>query len=146
MIKDDEFSMHKTLKLALKGRDMTYPNPLVGCIIVQDNQVISKVYHKKAGKNHAERVAILSAPKKHGNIPHGSIQCCILEPCVHRGATFEYNFCNLLVEGSSGEKHLNMLRRLTIPSIAKTKKLKRYSIKVSGDDTYISYKNIEVCG
>ena len=52
----------KFMKIAIeeakKGMYKTHPNPLVGAVIVKNNKVISKGYHKKFRDKHAEQVAI----------------------------------------------------------------------------------------
>ena len=50
--------MKRCIELASKGLGMTYPNPLVGCVIVYRDKVIGEGWHKKAGENHAEIEAI----------------------------------------------------------------------------------------
>ncbi len=48
------YFMSLALKEAKKGFGNTIPNPLVGALIVKDNIVLAKSYHKEFGKNHAE--------------------------------------------------------------------------------------------
>ncbi|MGL4790068.1 MAG: bifunctional diaminohydroxyphosphoribosylaminopyrimidine deaminase/5-amino-6-(5-phosphoribosylamino)uracil reductase RibD, partial [Anaerotignaceae bacterium] len=55
----DEYYMQLALELALKGYGKVSPNPLVGAIIVKDNNIISTGYHEQYGGFHAERNAIL---------------------------------------------------------------------------------------
>ena len=55
------------LKLAEKGKGKTSPNPLVGCIIVKRNAIIGKGFHKRAGEDHAEIIAMKEAGKKANN-------------------------------------------------------------------------------
>ena len=50
--------MHRCLDLAIKGIGKTYPNPLVGCVIVLGNKIISEGWHKSYGGIHAEVDAI----------------------------------------------------------------------------------------
>ena len=45
----DNFFMQRCLDLAIKGIGKTYPNPLVGCVIVNDNKIISEGWHKLYG-------------------------------------------------------------------------------------------------
>jgi diaminohydroxyphosphoribosylaminopyrimidine deaminase/5-amino-6-(5-phosphoribosylamino)uracil reductase len=71
--------MRECFELALKGRGNVSPNPLVGSIIVKDNIVISRGYHKKAGLAHAELDAINNATTD----ITGSTLYCNLEPCCH---------------------------------------------------------------
>ena len=54
--------MNKCIELAKLAQGDTSPNPLVGCVIINDNgEVVSTGYHKKYGENHAEVNAILNA-------------------------------------------------------------------------------------
>ncbi len=50
--------MQKALRLALRARGRTSPNPLVGCVIVRDGRVLATGWHKKAGGDHAEAAAL----------------------------------------------------------------------------------------
>ena len=78
--------MKKALKLAKKAVGFTNPNPLVGAVIVKDDKIIGKGYHKTYGKNHAEVNAIEDA-KKNLNKLEGSTMYVTLEPCSHYGNT-----------------------------------------------------------
>ena len=71
------------LKLAKKGLGKTFPNPIVGCVIVKNAKIIGQGYHHKAGLPHAEVEAITSAksPTK------GATLYVNLEPCSHFGKT-----------------------------------------------------------
>jgi len=75
--------MQLTLKLAAKGRGLTSPNPMVGCIIVKRGRIVGKGYHKRVGTEHAEVLAIQEAGKKAIN----STLYVNLEPCSHWGRT-----------------------------------------------------------
>lgn len=75
--------MDLAIKLAEKGRGLTSPNPMVGCIIVKRGRVVGKGFHKKAGTEHAEILAINDAGKKAIN----STLYVNLEPCSHWGRT-----------------------------------------------------------
>ena len=54
----DQKYMDIAIKLAKKGKYRTHPNPLVGAVIVKNNKIISKGYHKRFRGKHAEREAI----------------------------------------------------------------------------------------
>ncbi len=75
--------MKQALKLARKGMGKTYPNPLVGAVIVKNDHIIGYGYHKKAGGPHAEIYAINSATKK----LQGSTMYVNLEPHSYTGKT-----------------------------------------------------------
>jgi diaminohydroxyphosphoribosylaminopyrimidine deaminase/5-amino-6-(5-phosphoribosylamino)uracil reductase len=75
--------MEIALKLAEKGRGLTSPNPMVGCLIVKRGKIVGKGFHKKAGTEHAEVLAIQDAGKKTEN----ATLYVTLEPCSHWGRT-----------------------------------------------------------
>ncbi len=50
IINSDAYFMSRCLELAKKGLGNTYPNPLVGCVIVHKNIIISEGWHKKSGR------------------------------------------------------------------------------------------------
>lgn len=78
--------MTRALSLALNGKRMTSPNPMVGCVIVKDNQIIGEGWHKKYGNPHAEIEALNDAHSRGENIK-GSTVYVTLEPCSHYGKT-----------------------------------------------------------
>lgn len=81
----DEKYMRNCLSLALKGKGNVAPNPMVGCVVLDRNgNVVSKGYHKKYGKNHAEREALT---KLKNNEAEGGTLYVNLEPCSHYGKT-----------------------------------------------------------
>jgi len=82
-MKSDEFYIKKTLRLALKGEGRTSPNPMVGALVVKNDNIIGKGYHKKAGSIHAEIAAMDDA----GREVEGSTLYISLEPCSHFGQT-----------------------------------------------------------
>ncbi len=85
-LKEDIKFMKLAKNLALKGRGRTNPNPVVGCIIVRDSEVVATGYHKKAGQPHAEMEAIREANDKRINLK-GAVMYVSLEPCCHFGRT-----------------------------------------------------------
>ena len=61
MQEEDEIKfMRRCLELAVKAEGLTYPNPMVGSVIVHDGKIIGEGYHLKAGGPHAEVNAINS--------------------------------------------------------------------------------------
>ncbi len=80
---DDTQYMQRVLKLAGRGRGKTFPNPMVGAVIVKKGRIIGQGYHKKAGSAHAEIEAIESAKGSE----QGSTMYVNLEPCNHHGKT-----------------------------------------------------------
>ena len=82
----DSYYMNEAIKLALKGSIYTHPNPKVGCIIVKNNQIIGKGYHKYFGGDHAEVNAVKYCLKKYKKnkgleLLRGSTAYITLEPC-----------------------------------------------------------------
>ena len=75
--------MKQALVLASKAKGMTSPNPMVGSIIVKDNEMIAAGWHRRCGSDHAEVVAL----KKAGTKAKGSTLYVTLEPCFHYGKT-----------------------------------------------------------
>jgi diaminohydroxyphosphoribosylaminopyrimidine deaminase/5-amino-6-(5-phosphoribosylamino)uracil reductase len=78
-----QFFMSEALRLAEKALFTTSPNPRVGCVIVQNNEIVGRGYHMKAGESHAEVMALEEA----GNRSEGSDVYVTLEPCSHTGRT-----------------------------------------------------------
>ncbi len=78
-----EAYLRRALELAERGRGRTSPNPLVGCVIVRDGQVVGEGWHAELGGPHAERVALEAA----GEAARGATLYCTLEPCDHHGRT-----------------------------------------------------------
>ena len=62
--KTDEYYMGLALKLALKAKGKTSPNPLVGALVVKDGRVVGSGFHAKAGLAHAEIIALDEAAKQ----------------------------------------------------------------------------------
>lgn len=75
--------MQRALRLAEKGLGDTAPNPAVGCVIVNDEQIVGEGYHRAAGEPHAEVVALQQA----ADAARGADLYVTLEPCCHYGRT-----------------------------------------------------------
>ena len=74
--------MRRALELAAQGRYSTSPNPMVGCVIVRDDQILAEGFHRRAGEAHAEVEALRNCGD-----PHGATMYVTLEPCAHHGRT-----------------------------------------------------------
>ena len=81
----DEFYIKRCIELAKKATGKTYPNPLVGSVIVHNGKIIGEGFHQKAGENHAEINAINSVENPE-LLPESTIYVS-LEPCAHFGKT-----------------------------------------------------------
>lgn len=108
MVEDAKW-MNRCLDLAEKGRPSAFPNPLVGCVIVRDGQLLGEGFHHHAGGPHAEVVAVRQGllragfPISPGHLMHqglneeekirarslysGATAYVSLEPCAHHGKT-----------------------------------------------------------
>ncbi len=79
----DHEIMSLALRLAEKGKYTARPNPMVGCVLVKNEQVVGQGWHQKFGENHAE----VNALEQAGNQAKGAVCYVTLEPCSHRGKT-----------------------------------------------------------
>ena len=82
--------MLRAITKAEKYKYTAKPNPVVGAIIVNGNEIISEGYHEKYGENHAEVNAIEQAYKYQGKKFQSFSELaliCTLEPCSHVGKT-----------------------------------------------------------
>ena len=75
--------MDTAIKLALKGKGNTSPNPMVGALVVKHGKIIGKGFHERAGLAHAEIIALNEAGKN----SKGATLYVTLEPCAHFGRT-----------------------------------------------------------
>jgi diaminohydroxyphosphoribosylaminopyrimidine deaminase/5-amino-6-(5-phosphoribosylamino)uracil reductase len=79
----DERWLHRALDLAERGRGFVEPNPLVGAVLVRNNQIVSEGWHRRYGEAHAEVNALGVA----GEAAQGATLYVTLEPCCHQGKT-----------------------------------------------------------
>ncbi len=77
--------MKRALELAELGRGNVSPNPMVGCVIVHEGQIIGEGWHRKYGQAHAEVNAINSVDDQ--SLLSASTCYVTLEPCAHHGKT-----------------------------------------------------------
>jgi diaminohydroxyphosphoribosylaminopyrimidine deaminase/5-amino-6-(5-phosphoribosylamino)uracil reductase len=75
--------MEHALELARKGAGLASPNPMVGCILVREGQIVGEGFHEYDKRDHAEIVALKSAGEK----ARGTTMYVTLEPCNHTGRT-----------------------------------------------------------
>ena len=79
----DHLLMARGLRLAERGAYTTRPNPMVGCVIAQGDEVVAEGFHQRAGEAHAEVLALQAA----GARARGATAYVTLEPCAHTGRT-----------------------------------------------------------
>ena len=84
MTNDDIFLLQEAMLLAQQGEGRVNPNPLVGALIVKDDDVVASGYHARYGDLHAERMAFKDADEK-GVDCSGTTMYVTLEPCCHEG-------------------------------------------------------------
>jgi diaminohydroxyphosphoribosylaminopyrimidine deaminase/5-amino-6-(5-phosphoribosylamino)uracil reductase len=76
-------TMRRAIELAERGRGTTYPNPLVGAVVVRDGEVVGEGWHERRGRPHAEVNALRDA----GERARRATMYVSLEPCTHHGST-----------------------------------------------------------
>ncbi|MFT6733984.1 MAG: diaminohydroxyphosphoribosylaminopyrimidine deaminase [Polaribacter sp.] len=79
----DRVFMARAFQLAKKGQFTARPNPMVGCVLVKDNQIVGEGWHQVFGQAHAEVNALNQA----GAYAKGATCYVTLEPCCHQGKT-----------------------------------------------------------
>jgi diaminohydroxyphosphoribosylaminopyrimidine deaminase/5-amino-6-(5-phosphoribosylamino)uracil reductase len=80
---EDEDHMIHALGLAARGLGRTWPNPAVGCVIVQGHRIVGRGWTQAGGRPHAETMALAQA----GAQANGATAYVTLEPCSHHGKT-----------------------------------------------------------
>ncbi len=76
-------ALERAHELALNGQGLVSPNPLVGAVVIQGDEVVGEGWHQGPGTPHAEAMALaLAGPRAQG----GTV-VCTLEPCSHHGRT-----------------------------------------------------------
>ena len=87
MRSEDQRFMQLAIEEACKGQGRVEPNPMVGCIVVADDEIIGRGHHESFGGPHAEVNAIASVAKKNIHRIDGGTAYVTLEPCSHTGKT-----------------------------------------------------------
>ena len=83
-IQNDISMLHQAVRLAIQGHGTAEPNPMVGCIIMDEKgEVVGEGFHEKYGEAHAEINALAVA----GEAAKGGTVFVTLEPCNHHGKT-----------------------------------------------------------
>jgi len=75
--------MALALALGARGQGACWPNPAVGCVIVQDGRIVGRGWTQPGGRPHAETEALAQA----GAAAAGATAYVSLEPCAHHGKT-----------------------------------------------------------
>ncbi len=83
MSQNDHRYMALALSLGRRGQGATWPNPAVGCVIVNNGRIVGRGWTALGGRPHAEPVALAQA----GEAARGATAYVTLEPCAHTGQT-----------------------------------------------------------
>jgi diaminohydroxyphosphoribosylaminopyrimidine deaminase/5-amino-6-(5-phosphoribosylamino)uracil reductase len=84
LLDTDRVHLARAIEIAERGRGRATPNPLVGAVVVKDDEVLGEGWHDVFGGPHAERAALQAC---HGADTSGSTVYVSLEPCCHQGKT-----------------------------------------------------------
>ena len=79
--------MHRCLQLAKLGAGNVAPNPIVGAVLVYENEIIGEGYHQQYGLAHAEVNCINNVSEANQSLIEKSTLYVSLEPCAHYGKT-----------------------------------------------------------
>jgi diaminohydroxyphosphoribosylaminopyrimidine deaminase/5-amino-6-(5-phosphoribosylamino)uracil reductase len=79
----DSAMMARAMRLAAQAEYTAHPNPMVGCVLVNNGAIVGEGWHEVAGAAHAE----INALREAGDAARGSTAYVTLEPCVHHGKT-----------------------------------------------------------
>ncbi|REJ66455.1 MAG: bifunctional diaminohydroxyphosphoribosylaminopyrimidine deaminase/5-amino-6-(5-phosphoribosylamino)uracil reductase RibD [Planctomycetota bacterium] len=75
--------MERALQLAVRGEGSVEPNPMVGCVLAREGEIVGEGWHTHFGGPHAEVAALETA----GKAARGATAYVTLEPCCHQGKT-----------------------------------------------------------
>lgn len=75
--------MQRAIQLAKNGLFSAHPNPMVGCVLVRDGEIVGEGWHEVTGQAHAE----INALQQAGARARGATAYVTLEPCAHHGKT-----------------------------------------------------------
>jgi diaminohydroxyphosphoribosylaminopyrimidine deaminase/5-amino-6-(5-phosphoribosylamino)uracil reductase len=136
----DENIFHRCVQLASLGIGKTYPNPVVGAIIMLDGRIIGEGFHRKYGEAHAEVNAIEQVNQLYGDksdeMLSKSTIFVSLEPCSHQGKTPPC--ADLLVEKKFKKVKIGSIDPFDKVNGRGIKKLQESGIEVEMADGYIA--------
>ena len=120
--------MQLAIDIARKGQGSVEPNPMVGCVLVRDDELISAGFHEQYGGPHAEANAIADASEK-GIELRGATAYVTLEPCSHTGKTPPC--ADALIEAGIGKVHVAQVDPFEQVSGKGIEKLREAGIEVA---------------
>ncbi len=83
LTREDRAYLDQALDLGGRGWGRVHPNPMVGCLLVRDGEVVGEGWHEEYGGPHAE----VNALSRAGERARGATAYVSLEPCNHHGKT-----------------------------------------------------------
>lgn len=106
--------MQRCIQLAKLGAGNVAPNPMVGAVLVYEDEIIGEGYHMQYGKAHAEVNCINNVPNYLKSKIENSVLYVSLEPCAHFGKTppctnliIEYKIPKVVIGCSDSFKQVN---------------------------------------
>src|SRR5438105_2698575 len=106
----DSRMMLRAIDLARRGQGFVEPNPMVGCVIVQGEEVVGEGWHQQFGGPHAEVHSLTAASER----AKGATMYVTLEPCCHHGKTPPC--CDAVI--AAGPKRIVVAMRDPFPQVA----------------------------
>ncbi|MCK4353511.1 bifunctional diaminohydroxyphosphoribosylaminopyrimidine deaminase/5-amino-6-(5-phosphoribosylamino)uracil reductase RibD [candidate division WOR-3 bacterium] len=116
--------MKEVLRLARRGLGATSPNPMVGAVVVKEDKIIGRGYHKCKGEPHAEVIALKQAGPK----AKGATLYVNFEPCCHFGVTPPCT--KAIIDTGIKEVHISIIDPSPWVNGKGIKELKKAGIKV----------------
>ena len=87
MSEDDRAHMHHALRIAARGLGSVWPNPAVGCVIVQQGRIVGRGWTQPGGRPHAETRALAQAGQGRYGLCHaGTMRSSRQNAALRRGA------------------------------------------------------------
>ena len=120
-----ESFMARAIELSKQGIGFVSPNPLVGCVLVKEGEIIGEGFHERYGDPHAEVMAYKNSIKE----PTDSTMYVTLEPCCFQGKTPACT--QFIIENTIREVYISMEDPNPKVSGRGVRELEKYGIKVT---------------
>ncbi len=125
-----EFYMQRCLQLAQEGAGWVAPNPMVGAVLVHQDEIIGEGHHERYGQPHAEVNCIKNVVEKDQAKIKDATLYVSLEPCVHFGKTPPCT--NLIIENQIKKVVIGCMDPFEAVNGKGAEKLKQAGIEVIG--------------
>jgi diaminohydroxyphosphoribosylaminopyrimidine deaminase / 5-amino-6-(5-phosphoribosylamino)uracil reductase len=126
MSASDTTLMQRCIALAKKGKYTASPNPMVGCVIIKNEEIVGEGWHEIPGQAHAE----IAAFEKAGDKARGADLYVSLEPCCHQGKTGPC--CDAVIAAGIAKVVFGMLDPNPLVAGKGVEKIKAAGIEVVG--------------